>query len=457
MILLLISAVCSKVVTARNGLGDSMQECRVCELLFLGGGACPSCGSQVAIDIATDGITMDEDSIPGLDDVVSAIGTDDESSVSGDEILPFGMGAKAEVLQSSLPFGVGSFSEGLEEVAIPFSGDDNDDFSLDENDLQPIASPAISPSELPMSQVEYSSVDNLETDSMSGIFDEENTVSQSLPPVNAVDPNLVRLVAEEISQAVATEFEPQSPTTEDISYEPVDDDVPDLWRIDAAAVDMDAIYAQDEQVIEVSFDDDMDSGDVEVSFDDFHHIAVEESMESDSSAPELHPARALSVEATGEPEIAKMVQLAFSHMGNSSWIQAAQVLSSASTNYPNDSSILNNLGLALLQSALEMDNMGDPMASSQYEASIMALRQGAKMDAENNTLLLNLAHALLVSGRAEKALGVINVVRARDNSNIEVENTLGACLIQLGRSEEAQSVLAPYSADAIVSANLGLI
>ena len=140
-----------------------------------------------------------DSSIPGLDDVVSAIGTDDESSVSGDEILPFGMGAKAEVLQSSLPFGVGSFSEGLEEVAIPFSGDDNDDFSLDEHDLQPIASPAISPSELPMSQVEYSSVDNLETDSMSGIFDEENTVSQSLPPVNAVDPNLVRLVAEEIS------------------------------------------------------------------------------------------------------------------------------------------------------------------------------------------------------------------------------------------------------------------
>ena len=126
MILLLISAVCSKVVTARNGLGDSMQECRVCELLFLGGGACPSCGSQVAIDIATDGITMDEDSIPGLDDVANAIGTDDDSSVSVDEVLPFGMGAKAEVLQSSLPFGVGSFSEGMGEVTTPIFDDEDE-------------------------------------------------------------------------------------------------------------------------------------------------------------------------------------------------------------------------------------------------------------------------------------------------------------------------------------------
>jgi Flp pilus assembly protein TadD len=104
-----------------------------------------------------------------------------------------------------------------------------------------------------------------------------------------------------------------------------------------------------------------------------------------------------------------------------------------------------------------MDSMSDPMAASQYEASIMALRQGAKIDTENNTLLLNLAHALLVSGRAEKALGIINVVRSRDASNIEIENTLGACLIQLGRGKEAHAVLAPHSGDEVVSANLGLI
>ena len=97
------------------------------------------------------------------------------------------------------------------------------------------------------------------------------------------------------------------------------------------------------------------------------------------------------------------------------------------------------------------------MSSSQYEASIMALRQGAKVDAENNTILLNLAHALLVSGRAEKALGVLNILRSRESSNVEIENALGAGLIQLGRTEEARSVLSPYSEDEVVSGNLELI
>ena len=152
-----------------------------------------------------------------------------------------------------------------------------------------------------------------------------------------------------------------------------------------------------------------------------------------------------------------MIDVAFDHMGNSAWMQAAQILSTASTNRQNDPSILNNLGLALLQSALEMDAQKDPMSSSQYEASIMALRQAAKIDSNNNTILLNLSHALLVSGRAEKALGVINVLRTREQNNIEVENAFGACLIQLGRDDEAQTILRPYASDGIVSGNLALI
>ena len=233
-------------------------------------------------------------------------------------------------------------------------------------------------------------------------------------------------------------------------------DVPDMWRIDAAEVDMEAIYAQEEQVVEVSFDEDTND-DVMVTFDDFHHSPVEESMASDEDAPELHPAKALAVDSGGQPEIASMVESAFESMANSSWMQAAQILSTASNNRQNDPAILNNLGLALLQSALEMDSLNDPMSESQYEAAIMALRQGAKIDSQNDTILLNLSHALLVSGRAEKALKVINVLRSRLTGDIEVENVLGACLIQLGRDEEAESILRPYSSDTVVSANLDLI
>ena len=421
-----------------------MQECRVCGLLFLGGGACPSCGSQVAVELSTNDVVLDDESIPGLDDVVEAMDPEDDSG-DGEAILPFGMGAKAEVLQSALPFGVGSNSPDVGEVTIQdYDGpieeeipeeevnipDDKFIDSIDEN-----IPPSFSPTE----------VEDVE---------EPKTPS---PPEMSPEPEIVRLVAEETPDAPSPELPKPAPEVIDDPLDALSEDVPDMWRIDAAAVDMDEIYSQDEQIIEVSFDDDLGSGDVQVTFDDFHHTAVEDSMASDDDAPSLHPARALPVDTVGEPDLELMIQTSFNHMGDSSWIQAAQVLSSASTNRQNDPSILNNLGLALLQSALEMDNKGDPMSSSQYEASIMALRQGAKVDSENNTLLLNLAHALLVSGRAEKALGVLNVLRARDSSNVEVENALGAGLIQMGRFEEARSVLSPYAEDTVVLANLELI
>ena len=421
-----------------------MQECRVCGLLFLGGGACPSCGSQVAVDLSTSDVVLDDESIPGLDDVVEAMGPEEDSG-DGEAILPFGMGAKAEVLQSALPFGVGSNSPGVGEVTIqdyegPIEGEITEEkVNLPDDEFIDSIEEKI-PSSFSPTEIEH--------------FEEPKT--PSLPEISP-EPEIVRLVAEDTPDDPMPELPTPAPEAIEDPLDALSEDVPDMWRIDAAAVDMDEIYSLDEQIIEVSFDDDLGSGDVQVTFDDFHHTAVEDSMASDDDAPSLHPARALPVDTVGEPDLELMIQTSFNHMGDSSWIQAAQVLSSASTNRQNDPSILNNLGLALLQSALEMDNKGDPMSSSQYEASIMALRQGAKVDSENNTLLLNLAHALLVSGRAEKALGDLNVLRTRDSSNVEVENALGAGLIQLGRFEEARSVLSPYAEDTVVLGNLELI
>ena len=424
-------------------------------MLFLGGGACPSCGSQVALDLQTNDIVMDDESIPGLDDVAEAIGSQSEGEDES-EVLPFGMGAKAEILESSLPFGVGSFTDEIEEVAIPISDEDydvevDDEIDIVEDDVADVFDEEIKELPLPEIVIEESIVD-LEIPS---IIEEENL------PVPVIEKEVVRLVAKEELTPEATsqtiEEEDEKIVYVESSPDVLSEDVPDMWRIDAAAVDMDEIYSQDEQIIEVSFDDDLEDSDVQVSFDEFHHSPIEDSMISDDDAPELHPARALAVDASGQPEIAQMIENSFEYMANSSWMEAAQILSTVSTNRQNDPAVLNNLGLALLQSALEMDGQGDPMSSSQYEASIMALRQGAKLDSENNILLLNLSHALLVSGRAEKALGVIGVLRGRESSNVEVENVYGACLIQLGRDDEAQSVLAPFAGDTIVSGNLALI
>ena len=453
-----------------------MQECRVCGLLFLGGGACPSCGSQVAVDVNTDDIVMDDESIPGLDDIADAIGDTEEEDTSNADVLPFGMGAKAEVIQSSLPFGVGSFSDSVTEVAIPIGEQDYEEDPVLE---EPVATeqnveataeveekqaiPEPSSESLPELDGESELVQLQSTEpSISETIEEEIVESEDLAPeIRVAEEIPAAVVASEPEPPVAQVIETKLPAAEIVEHTPaqevVVDEVPDMWRIDAAAVDMDAIYAQDEQIVEVSFEEEPGDSDVQVSFDDFHYSPEEESMASDDDAPGLHPARALPVDSAGQPEITTMIDAAFEHMGNSAWMQAAQILSTASTNRQNDPSILNNLGLALLQSALEMDSQNDPMSSSQYEASIMALRQGAKIDSNNNTILLNLSHALLVSGRAEKALRVLNHLRSREQNNVEVENAYGACLIQLGRDDEAQSILQPYASDSVVSGNLALI
>ena len=470
-----------------------MQECRVCGLLFLGGGACPTCGSQVSMDISVDDIVMDDEAIPGLEEIADAIGDATLDDGKGD-VLPFGLGAKAEVIESSLPFGVGSFTSDVNEVAIPFSESDIDSESTRKIEESVVVDSKSEDFEAP------TQVDGLAKSSpVLGLesIDEEFRESYDYPSENEsesipeIEPEIYAdidnntpssgdvetpLTQESNEAEVLVDFTDQSLESqpsivaEDESTDKNDTDtetkangfglaeaVPDMWKIDAAEVDMEAIYSQEEQIVEVSFDNELDSGDVQVTFDDFHHSPVEESMASDEDAPELHPAKALPVESSGQPEIANLVNTAFEHMANSSWMQAAQILSTASNNRPNDPAILNNLGLALLQSALEMDSKNDPMSSSQYEAAIMALRQGAKVDSNNNTILLNLSHALLVSGRAEKSLKVINVLRGRETKNVEVENVLGACLIQLGRDEEAQSILAPYASDSVVSGNLSLI
>ena len=437
-------------------IGGSMQECSVCGLLFLGGGACPTCGSQVATDIDTEDIVMDDETIPGLEEIAEAIGDDGQPQTSSG-VLPFGLGAKAGVIESSLPFGVGSFSEQHYSEGDGVFPSDQDPVESDKQD-DVVESTTIFDSEIRDVSKTTESEDNQPV-LLDGTFLDSNA-----------DPEQEEVSTQSEEQSIA-DVVPDTTTTENIIdvtnqtgeqlatpliHQPTAD-VPEMWKIDAAEVDMDAIYSQEEEVIEVSFDDDMSSGDVEVTFDDFHHSPVEDSMASDDDAPELHPAKALPVDASGQPEISEMIDSAFEHMSNSAWMQAAQILSTASNNRQNDPSILNNLGLALLQSALEMDSKNDPMSSSQYEAAIMALRQGAKIDSDNNTILLNLSHALLVSGRAEKALGVLNVLRGCETNNVEIENTLGACLIQLGRDEEAESILTPYATDNIVSANLSLI
>jgi len=443
----------------------------VCGLMFLGKGSCPSCGSKVASDIILDDVNVDDDYIPGLEDVVESLGST-EDEVTKKETLPFGLGAVAETIESSLPFDVGSFTDERVEYV------KQEQLVTIQEDLPPEGELPIDEVSLPEEQIfehqpeeETQSEELLELPSVHGNDDElipEITIPEVQIPMTEVQIPVVEVqipvvevqipVAEiQDNPVVRLDAEPISAGVTTTEYTLLKDEIPDMWKIDAAEVDIDEIYSQEEKIVEVSYDDDQYTSDVEVSFDDFHYSPNEESSMSMDDSPQLHPAKALAIDSSASPEFQDLVSEGFDMMANQSWIQAAQVFSRLSAGMQNDANVLNNLGLSILQSALEMDADGDTMADSQYEASIMALRQAAKVDPTNNVILLNLAHSLLVSGRAEKALGIVNVVQSRLSGEIEVENLKASCFIQLGRNEEARAILQPFAHDAIVAGNLALI
>ena len=429
----------------------------MCGLMFLGKGSCPSCGSKVASDIILDDVNLDDDYIPGLEDVVESLGST-EDEVTKKETLPFGLGAVAETIESSLPFDVGSFTDERVEYV------KHEQLVTIQEDLPLESELPVDEVSLPEEQIfEHQTEEETQSEELSELTSVHGNDDELIPeitipevqipvaevqiPVAKIQENpLVRLDSEPISEGVTT--------TEDTLLK---DEIPDMWKIDAAEVDIDEIYSQEERIVEVSYDDDQYTSDIEVSFDDFHYSPNEESSMSMDDSPQLHPAKALAIDSSASPEFQDLVSEGFDMMANQSWIQAAQVFSRLSAGMQNDANVLNNLGLSILQSALEMDADGDTMADSQYEASIMALRQAAKVDPTNNVILLNLAHSLLVSGRAEKALGIVNVVQSRLSGEIEVENLKASCFIQLGRNEEARAILQPFAHDAVVAGNLALI
>ena len=125
---------------------------------------------------------------------------------------------------------------------------------------------------------------------------------------------------------------------------------------------------------------------------------------------------------------------------------------------PGDAAIFNNYGLSLLQRAIEMANGGDEsiriMSSSQFESAILALREAAKSNPDESIILLNLSHALLVSGRAEKALKIVEVHNSRNPSSLEGANLEAAALVSIGQSVTAKNKLSSFKGDSIIDENL---
>ena len=237
------------------------------------------------------------------------------------------------------------------------------------------------------------------------------------------------------------------------------DDIPEEWRISASEVNMAEIYSTEQEFVEVIHQHEEDV----VVFDHADNQSVGASqlvLDDDVNilSLELHPARALDVDISRHPECRDDLDAGYFAIAKNSWSEAAINFQKVAARMHGDPAVYNNYGLSLLQRAIEMARDSDEstqiLATSQFESAILALREAAKSDPDEPVILLNLAHALLVSGRSEKALKIVEVHNKKYPNSFEGVNLEAAALVSLGQSVNAKTKLSRYRGDAIVDENL---
>lgn len=477
-----------------------MFECTICGLLSLGGNACPACGSQIRVDLTEqddDGSPLPTE-VPGLDEAVASWNDLEgiESIEEEEEVhpkpepkssLPFGFSGASNTNVSRLPFGIGSYAIGM-----PFDGSEDDAPlplvsaqkaeprvpapSVDEPAEEVVASPvpaqtaesiAIPAESGPLPQVPMPSplaAAPLPSAPAPAPAPSPAPVTPSpdapvlpavpLPRVEAaavVEPTLLRLeaVPSPAPSVVRVEANEIVANTEPSS----DPDVPAMWRIDAAAPNMEQIYAQSDEIVEVVHT--MDEEPMVYAHESTEPV---QSVMSGVISLDIHPAQALAVRLDGLPELEPTLRQGFEALGNEAWAQAAIAFQKLAARMPGDAAVFNNYGLSLLQRALTMAKSSDlelqTLASTQFESSILALREAAKSAPTEGTILLNLAHALLVSGRAEKAIGLVQMHDQTQPQTTVSGNLQAAALVSMGESGAAKSLLQRLHQDEVVQANL---
>ena len=504
-----------------------MFECRVCGLLSLRGTSCPACGSQHRDDLST---TLDSEEIlptdvPGLDDAaeswyelegIEPPKPEEGGEDSGDSsTLPFGFQGESNVYSSNLPFGIGSFAEG-----IPFdsteSGDDRIPLTSEPEKPQPgVAAKAVeveqpAPASSVAAKVEAATHSPAPAHPVAPVAPEVQEPVLSPAPVLPVAPEVqvpvpspapavlpVHTPQEVPPHDLGTEVEPMlelppmdviapveklpPPVSQDIApSQPVrlvsarlvspaptteEEGVPDYWKIDAEIPNYEEIYGNTDEVVEVSYDsldDDVvvydHSSDSPAAVFYSPLEATPAQVVKPSIQLDLHPIQALNVDVGGDQELASFLQEGFQAMQQQSWSKAARSFQKMASRLPSSPEVFNNYGIALLQRASSMkaddDSQQQQLAEAQFESAILALREAAKNAPTNGEILINLAHALIESGRSEKALGIMNVHNQRDKDSVKGLNTAAVAMFQLGQPAQAIATLKLAGSDEVVQRNL---
>jgi Tfp pilus assembly protein PilF len=471
----------------------------VCGLLSLGGNACPACGSQIRTDLSVD----DQDNsplpneIPGLDEAAESwyqldgneqleskeepqhvVDDSDTSKEQGG--LPFGFNGDSNTNEPNLPFGIGSNAQGVPfedagEERLPSVVAEREEvvksdeaISIPSPSPSPSTSPSLSPSPSPSPSQEQSEAPIIAPAPSVEVEEKTNPLFES-----TVEPQ----------QAVQISMPEPEVVVESTKIVEASDDN-EMWTINAATPDMEQIYSAKEQVVEYVHESDepvIYATNTESYFNpetnsNSQNAAQEfqsplESIPVNNQSPlilELHPAKALGVDLSEHPNLEGILAEAFYSIGAEDWNSAAESFQQLAASIPNDASIFNNYGLSLLQRALVMTQSQNPeivsQSETQFRSSIVSLREAAKTQPGNPTILLNLSHALLASGRIDKALQIIKVHNSTTNSK-EGQNLEAAALAAQGQGALAKQMLQtvhnelnqsskPHLFDEIISSNL---
>ncbi len=417
-----------------------MNECGVCGILYLAGGSCPACGSQIqkkSQDFQDAEMVLPTE-VPGLDDAADAWydleGMErpaEEKELEPTSSLPFGFGGESLTNVSRLPFGIGSHRDG-----IPFDVEHRSETNEDDPGPEP--------------PVVFAQENVVETENTASFtepeHDEREEIAPSLPEVDipteeeaSPTPEPVRITAIPIVGATVAETIPEIPL--DITSN-------------------DGIYAQDDDVIEVVFSD-LEDTIVHVDHggdDSFAQPQVVEYAEKTFTPFDLHPARAMTVQASNDESLKALVEGGFVSIGQGDWRSAARSFQRVLASVPGDVGAMNNYGIALLQVATTMQESADPVdvsnAATQFEAAILSLREAVRANTDHPEPLYNLAQALLLSGREEKALGLVGMASDTEKSKSHFVNLHAAILAQMGQYGEAKTMLASIQGEPLVSQNL---
>ena len=413
-----------------------MHECDACGLIFGGTDGCPSGGSMVshaAPEHDTEGHEKPSGPLPGgvqLQESMQGVdGLETLASKQSSEgtDLPFQLGGSSGGV-TSLPFGMGSPSGGLEQEESSVAG-----AVAEPAPAEPAAEPA--PAEPTVDPEPAPAVTESETEPVVVHLEAEE-------PVVLV----ARIEAEQPSTP------PADPTVADqrfagsLPVEPTHS--PDMFTAaESPPAEMDAIFAEEEQVVYHDFGDELQVSEVIVDFDslvDPAEAAVSFDPERfHDGQPELVPARALPLEAL-DSDMQALADKGFAALGAAEWEAAATEFRAICEQRPKDAAALNNFGLALLQQALVIHTerpSADPATEPHFEAAVLALRQAAKARQDDVAILTNLATSLTSCLRHEAALMVYDAALHIDGHDSAANNGKAVSLIGLRRFDEAVAVL----------------